>query len=304
MGKIFIGISGWRYPPWRGDFYPKGLKQDDELSFASRALSSIELNGSFYGLQKAESYRKWYEATPRGFIFGHKGNRRISHVLRLKDVESALANVFASGVFALREKLGPFLWQFPPSFKYDPDRVEHFLSLLPHDSNRAEQFVKKWGEGKSDRRSLCIDRNRRLRHAMEIRHDSFVDESFVALLRKYRVALVVADTAGNWPYKEDLTSDFVYLRLHGEKELYKDGYTEDALDRWAERIRVWSKGLQPEDAHLISSSEPRKRASRDVYCYFDNSIKVNAPFDARRLIDKLGLTGGLAPLERDLSRQE
>lgn len=145
------------------------------------------------------------------------------------------------------------------------------------------------------RSRLAIDTNRPLRHAMEIRHHSFVDETFVALLRKYQVALVVADTAGKWPYREDVTSDFMYLRLHGEEELYASGYTEEALDRWAARIRAWSAGNEPADAKHISSAPPARRASRDVYCYFDNDIKVRAPFDAKRLLEKLGLANDLTP---------
>jgi uncharacterized protein YecE (DUF72 family) len=296
-GKIHIGISGWRYEPWRGVFYPPDLKQDAELEFASRALPTIELNGSFYSLQRPESYAAWYAATPPGFIFSIKGNRYITHILRLRDVEKPLANVFASGVFNLHEKLGPFLWQFPPSFRYDPELVEHFLSLLPRDSEQALKLARKRETRMQGRSRLAIDKNRKLRHAMEIRNQSFVDDSFVALLRKYGVALVVADTAGKWPYREDITADFMYLRLHGEEELYASGYTEEALDRWAARIRAWSAGSEPGDARRISEAPPPRRASRDVYCYFDNDAKVKAPFDARRLIEKLGLEDGLVPFE-------
>jgi len=295
MGKIYIGISGWRYAPWRGVFYPEGLKQADELAFASRALPSIEINGSFYALQRPESYAAWYEATPPGFIFSHKGNRYITHIRRLSDIEGPLANVFASGVFNLREKLGPFLWQFPPSFRYDAERVEHFLSLLPHDTEQALELARHCGPRMQGHSALAIDKKRKLRHAMEIRHDSFIDTSFIALLRKYHVALVVADTAGKWPYQEDVTADFMYLRLHGEKELYSDGYTEEAIDRWAERIRAWHSGSQPDEGKRISGTKPPQRTSRDIYCYFDNDVKVMAPFDARRLIDKLGLKLDLAP---------
>jgi uncharacterized protein YecE (DUF72 family) len=289
MGKIYIGISGWRYPPWRGVFYPKGLRQADELAFASRALPSIELNGSFYALQTSKSYSAWYQATPPDFVFSTKGNRTITHIQRLRNIEVPLANVFASGVLNLREKLGPFLWQFPPSFRYDAERVEHFLSLLPHDTEQALELARRCDPGRRERSAPVIDKKRKLRHAMEIRHDSFIDPSFITLLRKYNVALVIADSAGKWPDREDVTSDFVYLRLHGEAALYAGGYTEEALDYWAERIGAWSKGLQPE-GKLISAIKPRKRGSRDIYCYFDNDIKVDAPFDARRLIDKLALT--------------
>ena len=294
-GNVYIGISGWRYEPWRGVFYPTDLTQDRELEFASRALRSIEINGSFYSLQRPESYAAWYAATPPHFVFSVKGNRFLTHILRLRGIEEPLANVFASGVFNLREKLGPFLWQFPPNFRYDPEPVEHFLSLLPHDTEQALALARKRGARMKGRSRLAIDARRPVRHAMEIRHESFVDESFVALLRKYRVALVVADTAGKWPYREDVTSDFLYLRLHGEEELYASGYTEEALDRWAARIRSWSNGGEPADARRISNVPATPCASRDVYCYFDNDVKVRAPFDARRLIEKLGLADGLAP---------
>ena len=295
MGKIYIGISGWRYPPWRGVFYPKKLTQNRELEFASRALPTIELNGSFYSLQRPQSYADWYAATPENFVFSVKGNRYISHIRRLRDIEKPLANFLASGIFNLREKLGPFLWQFPPNFRFDAARVEHFFSLLPRDSMEALAMARKREPRMHGRSRLAVDSNRELRHAMEIRHPSFIDEAFVALLRKYHVALVVADTAGKWPYKEDLTSDFMYLRLHGEEELYASGYTEEALDRWAARIRAWSAGGEPVDAQRISPIAAAPRTTRDVYCYFDNDIKVRAPFDAKRLIEKLGLTEGLVP---------
>ncbi len=287
MGKIYIGISGWRYEPWRGVFYPDELKQDDELAYASRALSSIELNGSFYALQKPDSYSAWYEATPKGFIFSIKGNRYITHTKRLRDIDGPVANVLASGVFNLREKLGPFLWQFPPNFRFDHDLMEHFLSLLPHDTEEGLERARQYEPRMKGKVALDVDKKRKLRHAVEIRHDSFIDEAFIALLRKYKVALVMADTAREWPSYEDVCADFMYLRLHGDKELYASGYTDAALDRLAQRIRAWSTGSQPADARLISSKAAPKRASRDVFCYFDNDIKVKAPFDAQRLIDKL-----------------
>ncbi|MDC8759921.1 DUF72 domain-containing protein [Janthinobacterium fluminis] len=296
MGNIYIGISGWRYPPWRGVFYPRGLKQAHELEYASRALPTIEINGSFYALQRPHSYAAWYAATPADFIFSHKGNRFITHIQRLRNVEVPLANVFASGVLKLREKLGPFLWQFPPSFRYDAELVEHFFRLLPQDSEQALLLARHCDPRMLGRSELAIDGKRTLRHAMEIRHDSFADPSFVALLRKYHVALVVADTAGKWPDYADVTADFMYLRLHGDKELYASGYTDAALARWADRIALWHAGAQPADARRISDSEPARHASRDVFCYFDNDIKVKAPFDAWRLIEKLGLANGLAPL--------
>lgn len=288
-GSIHIGISGWRYAPWRGVFYPEGLAQERELEFASRALPTIEINGSFYSLQRPESYAAWYAATPPGFMFSVKVNRFLTHILRLRNIEGPLANVLASGVFELREKLGPFLWQLPPNFRFDPESIEHFLSLLPHDTDAAFERARHYEARMEGRTALDAGNKRKLRHAVEVRHDSFIDERFVALLRKYKVALVVADTAGKWPYREDVTADFMYLRLHGDKELYASGYSDAALARWAARIRAWSSGGQPDDARLISAKAPPRRASRDLFCYFDNDIKVHAPFDARRLIELLGL---------------
>ena len=289
MGAIRIGISGWRYEPWRGVFYPEDLVQARELEFASRALPTIEINGSFYSLQRPDSYAAWYDATPPGFMFSVKGNRFITHTLRLKDIDGPVANVLASGVFNLHEKLGPFLWQFPPNFKFDPERMEHFLNILPHDSDAGLELARTYEPRMEGKVALDAGKKRKLRHAIEIRHESFMDEAFIALLRKYKVAVVVADTAGKWPYIEDVTADFMYLRLHGDKELYASGYTEESLDRWAARIQAWSSGSQPKDAHLVSSKAPPARKSRDVFCYFDNDIKVRAPFDARRLMEKLGL---------------
>ncbi|MES2019019.1 MAG: DUF72 domain-containing protein [Pseudomonadota bacterium] len=289
MSHIHIGISGWRYVPWRGVFYPDDLKQDDELAYAAQALSSIEINGSFYALQKPDSYAAWYQATPPGFVFSVKGNRFITHVKRLRDIDGPLANVLASGVFNLREKLGPFLWQFPPNFAFEPDRMAHFLSLLPHDTDQGLALARQHEARMNGKVALEVEKKHKLRHAIEVRNESFIDEAFIALLRKYKVALVVADTAGKWPYFEDVTADFMYLRLHGDKALYASGYTEPALARWAQRIRKWADGEQPADAHLISAKAPPKRASRDVFCYFDNDVKVHAPFDARKLIQKLKL---------------
>jgi uncharacterized protein YecE (DUF72 family) len=196
---IHIGISGWRYVPWRGVFYPRGLAQARELDYASRQLPTIEINGSFYSLQRPESYAAWYAATPPGFLFAVKGNRFLTHMLKLKDIEGPLANVLASGVFELREKLGPFLWQFPEMVKFDHARFEHFLSLLPHDTEAALERARQYQPRMEGKVSLALDAKRPMRHAVEVRHESFRDEGFIALLRKYNVALVVADTAGKWP---------------------------------------------------------------------------------------------------------
>jgi uncharacterized protein YecE (DUF72 family) len=288
MAKARIGISGWRYPPWRGTFYPEDLVQREELHFASRQVRSIEINGSFYALQTPASYAHWYGQTPRGFVFSVKAPRFITHIKRLRDIEAPLANFFASGLFELREKLGPVLWQFPPSMKFDPELFEAFLARLPHDTDKAAALARKHDHYLRGPASVRPDRKRQLRHAVEIRHASFEDPAFVALLRKYKVALVVADTAGKWPYLEDVTADFMYLRLHGDEELYASGYTESALQDWARRINAWMRGTQPRGARHVSDVGPRKRASRDVYCYFDNDMKVKAPRDAARLVELLG----------------
>jgi len=293
MAGIHVGISGWRYAPWRGDFYPKGLVQKNELRFASRAVSSIEINGSFYALQTPERYASWYADTPEGFVFSVKCPRFMTHVRRLRDVEKPLANFLASGIFELKEKLGPLLWQFPPSFRFDAQLFESFLKMLPHNTKDALRIAKGCDERMEGRKYLSIDQSRPLLHAVEIRHESFATPEFVALLRHYKVALVDADTAGKWPYREDLTADFVYLRLHGAEQLYTSGYTDAALERWCERIRCWSEGGQPKDAQLIDPDHEPDQQPRDVYCYFDNDVKVRAPYDARQLLHRLGLDKGL-----------
>ncbi|MFZ5544047.1 MAG: DUF72 domain-containing protein [Pseudomonadota bacterium] len=292
-GQIRIGISGWRYEPWRGVFYPEGLPQRRELAYASRMLPTIEINGSFYSLQRPEYYAQWHDETPDGFVFAVKGPKYITHLRRLKEVETPLANFFASGVFELKAKLGPILWQFPPMLPFKPERFEAFFAQLPHDTETAARIAQHHDHRVEGRMSLDIDRTRPLRHAVEVRHPSFVDEAFVALLRRYGIALVVADTAGKWPLLEDLTADFVYLRLHGDKELYASGYGDGALARWAERIRAWSQGQQVPDAHRASRRAAPRRATRNVYCYFDNDVKVHAPYDAASLARKLGLPSPL-----------
>ncbi len=286
-GRVFVGISGWRYGGWRGVFYPRDLPQRRELEYASRAFSSIEINGTFYSLQRPERFAAWYRETPPGFVFSVKGPRFITHMKKLGDVDRALANFLASGVFNLREKLGPFLWQLPPSFRFDADRLEAFFERLPRDTGSALALARRREPRMHGRSSLAIDANRAVRHAIEVRHESFLDEAFVALLRRQRIALVVADTAGRWPYREDVTTDFVYVRLHGDVELYASGYTDAALERWASRIAAWSRGSEPGDAHRIARTRPRARKARDVYCYFDNDAKVRAPVDAGVLIEKL-----------------
>lgn len=287
--NIRIGISGWRYAPWRGVFYPDKLQQRRELAYASRMLPTIEINGSFYSLQRPESYAQWTADTPDDFVFSVKAPKYITHLRRLKEIDTPLANFFASGLFELGAKLGPILWQFPPMLPFKPDRFEAFFAQLPHDTDAAAEIAVQHDPSMQGRVSLKPGPKRKMRHAVEIRHASFIDPSFIALLRKYRIALVVADTAGKWPLLEDLTADFVYMRLHGDVELYASGYSDAALDRWAHRIRTWSQGGQVDDARLASPTPGPARAKRDIYAYFDNDVKVHAPYDAATLLRKLGI---------------
>ena len=268
---VRVGISGWRYEPWRGVWYPQGLPQRRELEFCGRHFPTVEINGSFYSLQRPESYEAWYRETPPGFVFAVKGSRYITHMLRLTNIEKPLANFFASGILALRDKLGPFLWQFPPMFAFSRERLEAFFELLPRTAGEALTLARRRDARMIGRSRLAIDANRKLRHALEIRHPSFMTEEFVALLREHGIGLVVADTAGKWPKLFHVTADFVYVRLHGDVKIYTSGYTSRALASWARRIRAW------------------EREGTDVYVYFDNDVKVKAPFDALNLMRRLGL---------------
>jgi uncharacterized protein YecE (DUF72 family) len=285
-GRIFYGVSGWRYAPWRGVFYPRGLAQKRELWYASRAFSSLEINGTFYSLQSAASFAAWEAEAPPGFVFSVKGPRFVTHMLKLRGCGPALANFFGSGVLALGEKLGPFLWQLPPQFGFREERLREFFAVLPRTTHEARALARK-----AQRLEPSFPRampDRPLRHAIEIRHDTFLNPDFVALLKEEGIALVLADSGGLYPYLEDVTADFLYLRLHGPKELYSSGYDEESLRWWADRISAWAGGGEPRDAMKISSSPPARRA-RDVFVYFDNDAKVNAPFDAARLAELLGL---------------
>ncbi|WP_372376223.1 DUF72 domain-containing protein [Xanthomonas axonopodis pv. cajani] len=286
---IRIGISGWRYARWRGTFYPAGLAQRRELEYAAGCFPSVEINGSFYSLQRPESFQRWHDETPEDFVFSVKGPRFITHMKRLRDCEQALANFFASGVLRLGAKLGPILWQLPPTLRFDAELLDAFLGSLPRDSEAALARARKRDTALMQGRSaLAIDRRRPIRHALEVRHDSFCDPACMRLLRRHNVAVVVADTAGKFPYMEDVSADFVYVRLHGDAQLYASGYSDPALDRWAARIAAWAGGAEPDDAARVGA-RARKRAMRDVYCYFDNDMKVHAPFDARGLMQRLQL---------------
>jgi uncharacterized protein YecE (DUF72 family) len=269
VSRYFIGISGWNYAGWRGDFYPPGLPHRRELEYASHRLPSIEINGSFYSLQRPSSYRTWYEQTPTGFVFSVKGPRFVTHMKKLSDVQTPLANFFASGVLLLREKLGPLLWQLPPMLGFDANRLASFFALLPRTTQQAAELSQQHDERMDGRAWTATDAIRPLRHALEVRHSSFETPAFIDVLTEYDVALVTADTAGRWPFLQDQTSDFAYARLHGDEELYVSGYSDEALDIWADRARAWGAG------------------DRDVYVYFDNDVKVRAPYDAMSLARRL-----------------
>jgi uncharacterized protein YecE (DUF72 family) len=269
--EVHVGVSGWRYPEWRNVFYPRGLKQRQELAYASRAVRTIEINGSFYSLQRPSSYVSWYEATPADFTFAVKGGRFITHNKKLHDCEAPLGNFFASGVLALEDKLGPILWQLPPQLSFNRDRVTRFLDLLPRSTDEAARFARKHRDGRLTKTETYLDvcGDWPIRYAIEPRHESFHDDAFLDLLRERHIAVCIADTAGKWPYIEELTADFAYVRLHGSKRLYASGYSSVELNEWALRIHRW-----------------QAMGKDDVYVYFDNTVKVRAPFDAINLASR------------------
>jgi uncharacterized protein YecE (DUF72 family) len=285
-GDIRIGISGWRYTPWRGVFYPPKLPQRQELEFASNKLTSLEINGTFYSLQKPTSFQGWHDTVPAGFKFSVKGPRYITHIQRLREVEAPLSNFLASGVLLLGEKLGPFLWQFPPNFKLDMEKMENFVKMLPHDTGAAKYLASNHDKWMKKRASFeDVGDHHKLRHAIEIRNKSFAIPEFLELLRKYDVAIVCADTV-EWPKITDVTSDFVYCRLHGSEVLYASGYDAKSLDLWADWVIKWASGAEPATEKILQKNAPKTK-TRDVFVYFDNDTKVRAPFDAQELIKRV-----------------
>jgi len=259
---IRVGVGGWTYEPWRGTFYPAGLKHADELNYASRHLTTIEINGTFYRSQSPESFRKWREATPDGFVFSVKGHRAIVNSRKLAEVAEPLDWFFKSGVLELGEKLGPILWQLAPFKKFDPDDIGGFLKLLP---------------GKAGERAL--------RHVVEVRHESFLVPAFVALLREHNVAVVYADS-DDYPAIADVTADFVYARLQRSREENETGYTAAELDQWAGRARIWESGGTPEDlARFEKKAAPKTK--RPAFVYIISGAKVRAPAAAIALIDRV-----------------
>ena len=272
MAEIRIGISGWTYKPWRGSFYPEGLVQRRELEYATAHFSSIEINGSFYSLQRPSSYASWRAQTPDTTVFSVKGGRFITHMKKLSGVEAPLANFFASGLLALGPKLGPILWQLPATFAYDEGRFAEFFEQLPRTTTEAAKLAGGHDERLvGDHALTTAEVDQPIRHALEVRNDSFASDSALELLHRHDIAVVVADTAGKWPFLERVTSDFMYVRLHGSEELYVSGYTDTALDAWAAKVLAW------------------RDAGLDVYVYFDNDVKVRAPYDALGLMQRCGV---------------
>lgn len=273
MARVLVGISGYDYPRWAGDFYPDGVPRREWLRYAASALDSIELNGTFYSLKSPAVFERWVEETPPRFVFAVKGSRFITHNLKLRRAEGALANFYASGVLALGRKTGPFLWQLPASYGFDAGRIDGFLKMLPRTSADAEAIAR--GHDHRLKRGALVRAAARVRyrHALEVRHPSYFRPEFYALLRRHRCAFVVADTAGKFGYAEEVTAPFVYVRLHGSRQLYASGYTPAELDAWAVRIRAWTAD------------------GRDVYVYFDNDARGHAPHDALALAGRVRASG-------------
>jgi len=272
--RAWIGISGYDYPGWAGRYYPPGLPRRQWLRHASRAFDSIELNGTFYSLKSPDVFARWAAEAPPGFVFAVKGSRFITHNLKLRRAEGALANFYASGVLALGRKTGPFLWQLPASYKFDAERIDAFLRLVPRNSDEAAVLARGHDErletprrvAGGKRGALVVSPVKvRYRHALEVRHPSYFHPEFYALLRRHRCGFVIADTAGKFGYAEEVTAPFVYVRLHGSRQLYASGYTPEELDAWAAKARGWMAG------------------GRDVYVYFDNDAHGHAPHDALAL---------------------
>jgi uncharacterized protein YecE (DUF72 family) len=276
-GTVFVGTSGWRYPRWRGDFYPRGLRQRDELSYLASRTTSAEINGSFYSLQRPSSYAAWRDAVPEGYVLAVKGGRYITHMKRLRDVATPLSNFLASGPLALGPSLGPFLWQLPERLSFDEVVVREFLELLPRTSRAAASRARKHDSRLSgDVVHTRPGPDRPLRHALEPRHPSWDTPAARTLLRDQDVAMVHADSAGRWPQMGGGTTDFHYVRLHGQDRLYHGGYSAESLRRWAGQLARWAE------------------AGEDSYVYFDNDADGRAPWDATHLVDLLTELAGRA----------
>ena len=258
---IRVGIGGWTFEPWRGVFYPDKLPHARELSYAAGRLTSIEINGTYYGSPKPASFRKWADETPHDFVFSLKGPRFATNRRVLAEAGPSVEKFLTSGLTELGAKLGPILWQFMPTKKFDPEDFEAFLGLLPAEL-----------EG------------RPLRHVVEVRHDSFRSADFIALARRHKVAVVYAHSE-NFPEIADPTADFVYARLQRTRETEETGYSAGELDAWTERARIWASGATPKDLDLLAGPPPK--TPRDVFIYFISCAKVRAPAATMALIERL-----------------
>jgi uncharacterized protein YecE (DUF72 family) len=259
---IRVGIGGWVFEPWRREFYPKGLPQARELEYASRKVTTIEINATFYRTQKPDSFRKWAAETPDDFVFSLKGPQFATNRRVLAEAGPAIERFFASGLLELKSKLGPVLWQMAPTKKFDPADFAAFLALLPPELD-----------------------GRHIRHVVEVRHESFVVPSFIELLRKFSVGVAVIDSEKH-PLIADITADFVYARLQRTSEKEKSGYPSRALALWTKRARQWAAGDAPDDLAVLAAAS-RASGARDVFIYMISGAKVRAPAAAMALIDRL-----------------
>ncbi|RST50787.1 DUF72 domain-containing protein [Variovorax sp. MHTC-1] len=262
--RIRVGIGGWTYEPWRNNFYPAGLPQSQELSYASRQLTAIEVNGTYYSSFKPPTFKKWHDETPDDFMFSLKASRFATNRKQLSAASESIARFVESGIAELGKKLGPIVWQFMPTKAFDAEDFEGFLALLP----------KKEG-------------SRTLRHVLDVRHESFMTPEYLALARKYEAATVFTD-ADKFPSFADLTGEFVYARLMMSDAKLKTGYAPKALDAWAEAAKTWAEGGSPAALPRVEKAAPKAGAARDVFIYFINGAKEKAPAAAGALIQRLG----------------
>ena len=260
MSKIYVGIGGWTYEPWRGPFYPEKWSQKRELEYAASKVTSIEINGTYYGAQKPETFAKWRDETPDGFIFAVKGTRFATNRKDLAQSKESVERFLSSGITELKDKLGPINWQFMATKKFEPEDFESFFKLLPPELDGI-----------------------RLRHAVEVRHDSFRDPRFIDLARRYNVAIITAADC-DFPQIADQTADYAYLRLQGSSEAHAKGYSEAALDAWVKRFKALSGGTVPDDLEAV---ERKPATPRDVFAYVISGHKVFNPAAAMALIERL-----------------
>lgn len=262
--RIRVGVGGWTYEPWRDNFYPAKLPHAQELSYASRQLTAIEVNGTYYSTMKPASFRKWSDETPGGFVFALKASRFATNRKLLATAGESIARFVDSGIEELGPKLGPIVWQFMPTKAFDPEDFAGFLALLPAKAG-----------------SLA------LRHVMDVRHESFKSPAYLALARQHKVATVFTDS-GKFPSFADLTGDFAYARLMNSEATRETGYAPEALDAWAENARTWAAGKTPAALPHVEQDGPSKAGkARDVFVFFINGAKERAPAAASALIERL-----------------